>query len=116
MHVCTSRNEKNHSETESLNKSKTRGEMIKERTEGTKDACTCEQCKVSTAPCVCGGVHVSEMDSLWRGCIKSLPDWLQLSGNVTGESEQDLIAIRELPESSRGQRTRRRIAPSKHTS
>lgn len=58
-------------------------------------------------------VCVSEMDRLWPGHINSLPDWLQLSGNVTGEPERDLIAIRELPPSSRGQRARRRNSPSK---
>lgn len=50
--------------------------------------------------CVCE----REMDSMWPGRINSLPDWLQLSRNVTVEPEQDLIAIRELPPSSRGQR------------
>lgn len=45
-------------------------------------------------------VCVSEMDSLWPGRINSLPDWLRLSGNVTGEQEQDLIAIRVLSWSS----------------
>lgn len=45
---------------------------------------------------VCACVSVSEMNSLWPGCINSVPDWLQLSKVVTGEPEQDLIAIREL--------------------
>lgn len=36
------------------------------------------------------------MNSLWPGCINSVPDWLQLSKVATGEPEQDLIAIREL--------------------
>lgn len=53
---------------------------------------------------MCVLVWASEMDSLWPGHFNSLPDWLQLSGNVTGEPEQDLIAIGELPPSSRGQR------------
>lgn len=51
-------------------------------------------------PCVC----VSEMDGVWPACINSLPDWLRLSGNATGEPEQDLIAIRALARSSRGQK------------
>lgn len=61
-------------------------------------------------------VCVSEMDSLWPERINSLPDWLQLSRNVTGEPERDLIAIRELPPSSRGQRARHCNNPSKHPS
>lgn len=44
------------------------------------------------------------MDGVWPACINSLPDWLRLSGNVTGEPEQDLIAIRALARSSRGQK------------
>ena len=63
--------------------------------------------------CVCLFVCVSEMDSLWPGRINCLPDWLQLSGNVTVEPERDLIAIRELPPSSRGQRAGRCSARSK---
>lgn len=55
--------------------------------------------------CACVLVCVSEMNSMWPGCINSLPDWLQLSRNVTGEPERDLIAIRELPPSSRGRGT-----------
>lgn len=68
--------------------------------------------KTSLYVCLC----VSEIDSLWPGCINSLPDWLQLSRNVIGEPERDLIAIRELPSSGRGQRARCRNNPRKHPS
>lgn len=79
-----------------------------------ESVCTWE-CTVQ-CPCMCLFVCVSEMDSPWLESINSLPDWFQLSGNVTGEPERDLIAIRELPPSSRGQRARRGSAPRKHPS
>ena len=71
---------------------------------------------VCVCVCLCVFVCVSEMDSLWPGRINSLPDWLQLSRNVTRVPERDLIAIRELPPSSRGQRARRCNTSSKHPS
>lgn len=74
----------------------------------TKESVSTSECTLQCA-CMCACVFVlmcvSEMNSLWPGRINSLPDWLQLSRNVTGELERDLIAIRELPPSSQGRST-----------
>ena len=92
--------EERRSETGSLNERETR-KMEETRKSVCMWVCTVQRpCMCMCCLCIC----VSRMDSLWPGRINSPPDWLQVSGNVTGEPERDLIAIRELPLSSRGQR------------
>lgn len=96
-------------------KSETREAEIKGK-EGSEKMETCAHAGAQRNVTVSVFVCVSEMDSLWPGRINSLPDWLRLSGNVTGEPEQDLIAIRVQRRSSRGQRAQICNPSNKHPS